>query len=196
MPANMLIESGNLRDLAVPLIVGGLSGEIAAGSAGDVFAVRNVLQPLNAESGRQPVTRPLALTRLDVTLMGTALATPFPRGIAFFKASAFTVSASGGTAVLAQLKKTTGWAPVPSTEVDAQVAGVAQITSGTRTLAPQPFFVAIGGNAAEFAANSWWETGEGLPLAMEADEGIVAVLLGAITTGTLRVFIGAQCFRF
>lgn len=189
MPANMLIENGNLRDIAAPSILGALSGLIAAATAADasVFAVRNI-------SGR-----PMACGRLQIACVGgvAPYAAAAVIGVKLFKASGFTAIDTGGTVVLAQRRKTTGFLPIAVTDIAAVVATTGALTPGVRVLEAQPFHVASFGGAVAFGGESIIEVRDGLPETLEADEGIVAQLVNATPAGgTAQLFFGLQFFRF
>lgn len=194
--ANMLLEPGNLRDVASGYTLGALSGLIVAATAADapLFAMRNVAQAGTPGN----LTRTVGVTALRVAMLGgvTPYAAPAGIAIAFFKATGFTANDSGGTAVQAQRRGPTGDL-VPLTEIAGHIADTDANSAGTRTLAAQPFFVASFGGAASFGNSLVWTPEDGIPRQLTGDEGIVGQLVAATpATGTMRLFVGVEFVRF
>jgi hypothetical protein len=183
---NMMVTEA-LRNAAQPGMFGALSGAIAAATAADADVCVFV----------NKATRAVAIPSLIVSAMsGTNFTNAAAVGVKLFKATGMALD-TGGTSVLAQLRKTTGYDAIPATEMEGMVSTTGAMTPGARTLASQPFHVATFGGAQSFAGESLWEPQDGLPLSLEANEGIVAQLIAATPAGgTVFLHVGFPLFRF
>lgn len=194
--ANMFFGEQNIRDAVAGYHLSALSGAIAGGTAAaaNVFAMRNVAQAGTPGN----LTRAVGISKLRVGAFGAGFASDTDAGmaIAFYQASGFTALETNGTAVVAQKRKAT-FLDIPSTELAAQIAATGALTAGTRTLAAQPFFVAPFSGVEGFGGFLEWTPEDHIPIALAGDEGIVAQLVAATpATGTARLFVGVDFFRF
>lgn len=194
--ANMFFGEQNIRDAVPGYHLSALSGAIAGGTAAaaNVFAMRNIAQA--GTVGLQ--TRAVGVSKIRVAALGAGFTSDpdAAMAIAFYQASSFTALETNGTAVTAQKRKST-FRDIPSTELAAQIATTGALTAGTRTLAAQPFFVAPFSGADGFSGLVEWTPEDHIALALAGDEGIVGQLVAATpATGTARLFIGVDFFRF
>lgn len=194
--ANMYFGDNNMRDVVCGYHMSALTGLIPGATTINsiLFAMRNIAQA--GTFGNQ--TRAVGISKLNVSVLGgiTPFAAPASVAIAFFRASGFTALETGGTPVLAQKRKTP-FLTIPATELDAQIATTTGLVAGTRTLEAQPFFVAAFGGEASFGGNVEWSPEDHIPQGLAGDEGIVAQLVAATpATGTMRLFVGFDLFRF
>jgi hypothetical protein len=105
---------------------------------------------------------------------------------------------TGGTALLAQRKKTTGYTAIPATEIDLIVSSGGALSGGSQVLQSIPFdsllLTAATGALGPYAESVWWPE-DGVPLVIEQDEGFI-VRATVPATGTWTGFIGFDFFRF
>lgn len=183
---NMMVTEA-LRNNAQPGMFGALSGNLAAATAADADICAFV----------NKTTRAVAIPSLLASgFTTTNYAASAAIGIKLYKATGMVLD-TGGTSVLAQLRKTTGYDAIPATEIEGMIATTGALTPGVRTLAAQPFHILTIGAGLAINGSSPWEPLDQLPLVLEKDEGIVAQLINALpATGALVFHLGFPLFRF
>jgi hypothetical protein len=199
--SNQMLEPGNVS-VAAPYFVGSRSGTIAAGlGVGDVFSLRNLGRFDTTDPSRAILNVPINVSRVRI---GFASVTAFTAGgFAFeaFKATAFTAQATGGTAVLAQKRKTTGYPSIPATEIDAMIANTAALTPGTYSVAAgsafsplAPFSFAVGTGTLP-AFEGIWSPSDLCPLILEQNEGIIIRNAVPQVSGTGILYVTVDFLR-
>lgn len=199
--SSMLITEGNLRAAAggfigVPLPV--MNAGLAANSP--VFGMRNLgyIPPGQLVA----VNRPIAISQLRLKFATDAVG--FAVGsirLEAFKTDSPAGNYTGGGAVLAQRKKTTGYVAIPATEIDAVVSTGAALTDGGAgvqdpqgTAFDSLLLTAATGALGPYGESVWWPE-DGVPLVIEQNEGFI-VRATVPATGTWTGFIGFDFFRF
>lgn len=196
MPANMLIERGNLRDVAQPCILGALSpGAQTLAAGGDVYAVRNAS------------VRPMAISRLLVSAFSTSTHTDGgAHSFSFYKVTGFTAIHTGGTpaAAAAFNRKTSRWDPIPASEVACVIAGLNSGELSTATYdapeasAPFDWYPSPPSTRVQIFNARPWVPEDGIPLVLEQNEGIIGRIDQSLSggSGRLRLCVALQFFRF
>ncbi len=182
---NMMVTEA-LRNAAQPGLFGALSGGLVAATAADA----DICAFVN-KSSRALAIPSLLASGFSTTIYGASTTI----GVKLYKATGMTLD-TGGTSVLAQLRKTTGYDAIPATEIEGMVATTGALTPGARTLAAQPFHILTIGAGLAINGQSPWEPLDGLPLALEQGEGIVAQLINTLPASGVLVFhLGFPFFR-
>lgn len=192
MPANMMAEPGNLRDVSAGCLIGARSGAMTAtiDAGAVVFAARNLSQ------------RPAAVSRLLARWMTTtAFGASQCVAFGFYKVTGYIASHTGGVQVLAQRRKTTGFLAIPATELDIRISDTGPLAGGTHdsfeAAAPLEMFTSESLTSPVIAGAEPWRFGDQLPLVLEQNEGLVGVNLAAFgASGVGNLFVGANFYRF
>jgi hypothetical protein len=193
MGSNMAIDVGTAQ-VRAPYFVGGRTGVLTGLVAGDVvFAMRNVgmLAP-NGAGGTQLVNAPLPISQIRLRYGPTTDAT---NGVAFevFKATGFTTSPTG-VAVVPQRRKTSQYADIATSEVEARVANTGAMPGAVFAVtALNPLDMAMSRGAILAGCNSIWAPYDLMPLVLEQDEGIIVRV--AAFSGTGILFAGVDFGR-
>jgi hypothetical protein len=171
-------------------VIGALSGALTVITAGaDVFALRNV------------AAEPLVVSAIRLgwyTTTGFAAA----QGLAFgvWKVTGFSVVHDTGSGIktIAALARRTGAPPlVDGVDIQARMAAAVAISGQTYATpdADEPLGVGIAGGNTSPGLYFNWTPADGLPLVLEADEGVVVrnqITMGATGVGSLHVGIDAR----
>lgn len=179
--ANQMIEPGNVS-IASPYYISGLTLATLTGVAAGapVFTLVNL--------GRKKLQPDPADPLINVPIYVSQVRLKFPlaaAGTAAFTVSKVTVTAqrttgTGATQKLATLRKSTGYPPIPATEINAWCAGSDATGGGTIVVQGDPFDMTDG------TFGTFWTPADLCPIILEQGEGIEVRSAVAMTaTGPL-----------
>lgn len=196
--SNQMLEPGNVS-IASPCFITGKTGTLTARAAADPIATLVNLGRLKdtdvAASGLLNV--PIYVSQIRLKYVPLTAPTT---GIAFeiHKATVATQRTTGTTAKTVQAfrRKTSGYAPIPTTEINMWIAGTDATGGGSVTVLDvnSPFdFMSLGGGTAQEGSESIWRPADLCPLFVEQGEGLE--VRAVQHTGTGILFVGIDFLR-
>jgi hypothetical protein len=171
MAENFLLENGRLV-YAKAYQVGGRSGAMTGlAAAAQVYSLRN---PAGSE--------PIVMSQLRMCCW-TETAFTAAQGMAFtvYKCSQFTATGGGGINLAGVRKRTTDTAALIGTDIEAKIASAAALTGATATFdVDEPIDsmqcdIAVATSAGFCSGSMLWTPANRIPIALEANEGILVV---------------------
>jgi hypothetical protein len=175
---------------------------MAAGLAANspIFGARNLpFQPALSSANQVPVNRPIGITQLRLKFASDAV--QFAAGLIrleVFRTDATANYTTGGTALLAQRKKISGYSPIPATEFDLIVSAGGALTGGSQVVqgtALDSLLLSANVGALSPSGESVIWPEDAIPWVIEQNEGLI-VRASVPGTGTWSGFIGFDFFRF
>lgn len=197
--SDMYLTEGNLRNASGVIL--GIKGTVSSGGGGisaeaTLFSMR--IPPFNGVNGL--VNRPFAISQIRVKLVTTTAFTgQAGTALELHKTTTTANHNTGGTQILAQAKKTSGYEPIPASELDAYITAGSPISGGSHVIQGSeagPFEFAVGAGSTPVIDAIWWPE-DGKPLVLEQNEGIILQNGNALgANGVALLFVGMDLVRF